>query len=151
MTDLNTAGVRYVVVGELALMRHGVDRATSDVGAVIAPDEANLAALLALVSRWNATRPDGTPLALDAVSPGRDISLSTLHGGLTLLSEPGSPLSFGELDARADERRIDGVPARICSLADLVALKRTAGHARDLADLSDLEAVHGALPDSRGG
>jgi hypothetical protein len=40
----------------------------------------------------------------------------------------------------------DGVPAPICSLADLVALKRAAGRERDIADLSDLEAAHGDLP-----
>jgi hypothetical protein len=41
---------------------------------------------------------------------------------------------------------VDGIPAPICSLADLVTLKRTAGRERDLADLSDLEAAHGELP-----
>jgi hypothetical protein len=150
LADLNGAGVRYVVVGGIALMRHGVERATRDVDAVIAPDEVNLAALRALVDTWGATRLDGSPLAPEAVSAGRDITLRTAHADLALLSEPGSPMSFSELDARADERRVDGVPARICSLADLVALKRTAGGERNRIDLSDLEAVHGPLPDSRG-
>jgi hypothetical protein len=48
------------------------------------------------------------------------------------------------VDRRA--KKVDGVPAPICSLADLVTLKRAAGRERDLADLSDLEAAHGELP-----
>lgn len=51
--------------------------------------------------------------------------------------------------ARAETRCIDGIEAPICSLADLVALKRSAGPDRDLIDLADLEAAHGDLPDSR--
>ena len=46
-------------------------------------------------------------------------------------------------------RRVDGVEAPICSLADLVALKRIAGRERDEVDLQDLETAHGELPDSR--
>jgi hypothetical protein len=34
----------------------------------------------------------------------------------------------------------------ICSLSDLVAMKRAVGRERDLADLSDLRAAHGELP-----
>ncbi|MGN6217282.1 MAG: hypothetical protein ACTHN7_10065 [Solirubrobacterales bacterium] len=43
-------------------------------------------------------------------------------------------------------QRVDGVEAPICSLADLVSMKRAVGRERDLADLADLEAAHGALP-----
>jgi predicted nucleotidyltransferase len=66
-----------------------------------------------------------------------------------VLAERLPPLSFAELSARAEIRRVDGVEAPICSLADLVALKRIAGRERDLVDLHDLEAAHGELPDSR--
>jgi hypothetical protein len=41
------------------------------------------------------------------------------------------------------------VEAPICSLADLVAMKRSLGRERDLVDLADLESAHGELPDSR--
>ena len=49
-------------------------------------------------------------------------------------------------ESRADVKRVDGVPAPICSLADLVTLKRAAGRERDIADLADLAAAHGELP-----
>lgn len=149
LDDLNRASVRYVLVGGIALIRHGVVRATRDVDAILAPDPENLERLRVLVAEWGATRPDGSPIPEDALVPGRTIHLATPHGELDLLAELLPPLSFAELSARAETRRVDGVEAPICSLADLVALKRIAGRERDLVDLHDLEAAHGELPDSR--
>lgn len=149
LDDLNRAGVRYVLIGGIALIRHGVVRATRDVDVVLAPELENLEHLRSLIAEWPATRPDGSALPDDAVVPGRTIHLSTPHGELDLLAELPPPLSFAELFARAETRRVDGVQAPICSLADLVALKRIAGRERDLVDLHDLEAAHGELPDSR--
>lgn len=147
--DLNRVGVRYVLIGGIALIRHGVVRATRDVDVVLAPEPENLERLRALIAEWPATRPDGSPVPDDAVAPGRTIHLATPHGELDLLAERLPPLSFAELSARSELRRVDGVEVPICSLADLVALKRIAGRERDLVDLHDLEAAHGELPDSR--
>jgi hypothetical protein len=97
LDDLNGAGVRYVLIGGIALIRHGVVRATRDIDAVFDPDPDNVHRIRSLVDQWGATRPDGP----------------------------------------------------ICSLADLVAMKRSAGRERDLVDLADLESAHGELPDSR--
>jgi len=149
LADLNSAGVRYVVIGGIALIRHGVVRATRDVDAVIAGEAENIARMRSLIDAWPATRPDGSPVPGESVAPGRTINLATPHGDLDLLSERSSPLSFNELLARAEVCRIDGVEAPICSLADLVALKRLASRERDLMDLRDLETAHGELPDSR--
>jgi len=149
LDDLNRAGVRYVLIGGIALIRHGVVRATRDVDVVLAPELDNLERLRALIIQWPATRPDGSAVPHDSIAPGRTIHLSTPHGELDLLAERPPPLSFAELSARADTRRVDGVETPICSLADLVALKRIAGRERDLVDLHELEAAHGELPDSR--
>jgi predicted nucleotidyltransferase len=150
LDDLNRARIRYVLIGGIALIRHGVIRATRDVDAIIAPDPENLERLRVLVAEWGATRPDGSPIPDDALVPGRTIHLATPHGELDLLAELLPPLSFAELSSRAETRRVDGVAAPICSLGDLVALKRIAGRERDFVDLHDLEVAHGELPDSRG-
>lgn len=151
LADLNGADIRYVLIGGIALIRHGVVRATRDVDVVVAPDPDNLRRLRSLIETWPATRPDGSPVSMEMVAPGRTINLSTPHGDLDVLAERPSPLAFEELVARAELRRVEGVEAPICSLADLVALKRIAGRERDLVDLRDLEVAHGELPDSRGG
>jgi predicted nucleotidyltransferase len=48
--------------------------------------------------------------------------------------------------ARADVKRIDGVEAPICSLADLVAMKRATGRGSDEVDLERLREALGELP-----
>ncbi|MHB8531932.1 MAG: nucleotidyl transferase AbiEii/AbiGii toxin family protein [Solirubrobacteraceae bacterium] len=66
LADLNRAGVRYVLIGGIALMRHGVVRATADIDAVLDPSEENFERLRAVIAEWGATRPDGSPLPPDA-------------------------------------------------------------------------------------
>ena len=149
LDDLNGAGIRYVLIGGIALIRHGVVRATRDIDAVFDPDPVNVERIRALVERWGATRPDGSPIPEDSIVGERTIHLATPHGDLDLLAENVASVGFSDLLSRAETRRVDGVEAPICSLADLVALKRIAGRERDQVDLADLEAAHGELPDSR--
>jgi hypothetical protein len=89
--DLNGAGVRYVLIGGIALIRHGVVRATRDIDAVFDPDPDNVERIRALVDRWGATRPDGSTLA-DLVAMKRSVGrerdlvdladLESAHGDL---------------------------------------------------------------------
>lgn len=146
LEDLNEAEVRYVLIGGIALIRHGVVRATRDIDAVFDPDPENVRRINSLVSKWGATRPDGSPIPDESIAADRSFHLATSMGDIDLVSEAVAGFSFEELSARAETRRVDGVEAPICSLADLVAMKRAVGRERDLADLADLEAAHGELP-----
>lgn len=147
LQDLNEAGVRYVLIGGIALIRHGVVRATRDVDAVFDPAPENLARIEALIAEWKATRPDGSPLPAAPIDPSRSLHLLIPFGELDLISEQVAGIRFSDLSARADTKQVDGVAAPICSLADLVTMKRAVGRERDLADLSDLRAAHGDLPE----
>lgn len=146
LEDLNEAQVRYVLIGGIALIRHGVVRATRDIDAVFDPAEGNVARIKSLASKWQATRPDGSPIPEGGISADRSIHLRTADGDLDLVSETAAGFRFDDLLARAEIKKVDGVEAPICSLADLVAMKRAVGRERDLADLADLEAAHGELP-----
>jgi hypothetical protein len=79
LRDLNESGVRYVIVGGLAVIRHGAVRATKDVDAAIAMDGENLARLEKLVARWQATNPDGSPLRTTKFAAGGMLPLRTPH------------------------------------------------------------------------
>lgn len=147
LADLNRAGVRYVVVGGIAVIRHGVVRATRDLDVVVAPDEQTATVLAGLMREWQATRPDGSPEERSAPAPGWPLHLRTVHGLVDILAEQTAPLDLEGLLSRSDTRRVDGVEAPICSLGDLVAMKRHSGRGSDLEDLSRLETAHGQLPE----
>ena len=147
LADLNGAAAEYVVVGGIAVIRHGVVRATKDLDVVVSTGDATPDVLSGLIGRWQATRPDGSPEDRRAPSPGWPLHLRTVHGLIDLLAEEAPPLDLAGLRSRADVREVDGTPAPICSLADLVALKRLGGRPTDLEDLRRLEAAHGDLPE----
>ena len=149
LRDLNEAGVRYVVVGGLAVIRHGAVRATKGVDVAVAMNSANLMCLVALVERWQATNPDGTPLRCGDLRAGGALALRTPHCFVDVLSEQLLPAAFAAVLARCDRKRIDGVEAPICSLADLVAMKRATGRGSDAVDLERLREAHGELPGDR--
>jgi predicted nucleotidyltransferase len=146
LRDLNGAGIRYVIVGGLAVIRHGAVRATKDVDAAVAMDADNLARLERLVGCWQATNPDGTPLRIATLAAGGVLALRTPHCLVDILSEQLLPAPFDAVLARADVKRIDGVEAPICSFSDLVAMKRSTGRSTDLLDLERLREAHGELP-----
>lgn len=146
LADLNRAEIRYVVVGGIAVIRHGVVRATNDLDVVVAADEVTATRLTGLIRTWGAKRPDGSPEDRALPSAGWPLHLRTEHG-LIVLADQSPPLDLEGLLSRSDERRVDGVPAAICSLADLVELKRRGARPTDLEDLRRLEIAHGTLPD----
>ena len=146
LRDAADAGLPFVVVGGIAVVRHGVIRATRDIDLVVEPSAEATAVLRELAVAWEATFASGAPLEIDRVVAGSLIPLATSFAYIDVLPESPSPLGYRDLAARAEVRHIDGVPAAICSLADLVALKRRAGRPRDKQDLEDLETVHGTLP-----
>lgn len=150
LADLNRTGVRYVVVGGIAVIRHGVVRATKDLDVIVAVDGPTEVAIDVLMSEWRATRPDGSSEDRRLPSVDWPLHLRTAHGLIDLLAEGVAPLDLSGLLSRADERRVDGVSAPICSLPDLVGLKRAGGRPTDLEDLARLETAHGSLPDPPG-
>lgn len=110
-------------------------------------DDENLSCLHGLVERWAATNPVGTALRRSELQAGGVLALRTPHCLVAILSEQLLPAPFEDVLARSDLKQIDGVLAPICSLADLVAMKRASGRGVDELDLERLREAHGELPD----
>ena len=149
---LNDAGVRYVVVGGLAVVLHGHARLTVDVDLVVDLDEGQaLRAIDALVGlglrprvpvnprdfadrsvreTWIRDRGMQVFSMFDPSNPMRMVDLFVDH-----------PVPFDELWSRSQEIELRDTIVRVASIPDLIRLKRLAGRPQDLADIEQLEAI----------
>jgi hypothetical protein len=142
----------YVVVGGLAVLLHGHLRATRDIDLVIAlgPDNCRKA-LAALASVGLRPR---LPVKFEdfADAEKRRDWYENRNMVVFPLWDPGNaqravdlfvkvPDETPQLFERAATRDIDGIPVRIASIPDLIAMKRSVGRPQDLDDIVALREI----------
>lgn len=113
---LAAARVRFVLVGGLALVLHGLDRLTADVDLVI-DLSAEFVRHMQVFSFWDSAN----------TRPAVDVMLA-------------SPVPFEDLWATASIMNIAGHEIRVASIEHLIRMKAAAGRAQDLADIERLQA-----------
>ena len=137
-------GVDFVVVGGLAVVFHGSTRITQDLDVCYSTEPANLEvlgqALIELEAKLFGIDED-VPFVPDAKALARTeiLTLATKHGKLDLLRSPAArPLPELRQGASWCRRGLRD-PRRLPE--DLIAMKQSAGRAKDLADIEELEAI----------
>lgn len=133
---LHVHDVRYVVIGGIAAIVHGVPRTTFDVDLLIEASEPNAGRLLkALDAAGIGSAALTTPQQLLAheITIFKDVVRVDVQ-----TSTPG--VSFEDAWHRRVEREVSGVPYWILSKPDLIAAKRAAGRPKDLEDVRVLES-----------
>lgn len=160
---LNRQQVRYVVAGGLAAIMHGVPRVTGDIDLIVdlRPEEA-AKAIGALVSLGLQS-----PLPVDPLQFA-DLQTRTswiTTKGMTVFSlfdpSPGGPtvdlfvehpIPFDDMMKRSVLMSLQGEDVRVCSVADLIALKEISARPLDIEDIRTLRALQsseGDQPPSR--
>jgi hypothetical protein len=154
---LNSAGVRYLVVGGIAVVLHGHLRTTADLDLVVQLERGNaLKAIRALTDLGYRPR---APVSAETFAD-EEVRESWLRDkGLTVFSLWSSraptlevdlfvtePFDFSEVYARALDVPLERTSARVVSLSDLIALKRQSGRPQDLEDISMLTALESHDP-----
>ncbi|MCP9491059.1 MAG: hypothetical protein MSC31_14475 [Solirubrobacteraceae bacterium MAG38_C4-C5] len=148
--------VDYVVIGGFAVIAHGVVRATKDLDICPSPAAENLRRLAALLRRLDARQAGVGDFAEDEMpydptrpedlALGGNFRLSTAAGDIDIMqwvSGIEADHAYATLAKRAIEVELDGIAIMVCSLGDLLTMKRAAGRAQDQQDLADLTAAHG--------
>jgi hypothetical protein len=150
------AGLRYVVIGGVAVNAHGVLRSTKDLDICPDPDRGNLECLASILRDLDAAQVgmedfDSAelpfdPTSVDDLAQGGNFRLTTSLGNLDIMQWisgiPGD-LAYSALARDAEVVELPGVDVPVSSLAHLRAMKRAAGRPQDLQDLADLAIAHG--------
>lgn len=147
---LKTHEINYLLVGGLAMNLHGVPRMTMDVDLVIALDASNIAKL-ANCAKELGLYPN-VPVNLEDLADAakREALFAEKHLiALPLISNTPAiptvdivihhPLDFQQAFTRAMQRDISGTPVMLASIEDMIAMKKAAGRAQDLSDITHLE------------
>jgi predicted nucleotidyltransferase len=153
LEHLKGEGVEFVLVGGLAVNAWGYLRATRDVDLVPDPSAANLEKLeTVLVALGGKVEVGGDLLAGTAIrtflrTGDRTLILTELGRVDVLQGLPQVP-GFSALKERAVDVDLDGLVLSVCSLEDLLAMKRTSDRPRDRDDVEALDAGrHGSAED----
>jgi hypothetical protein len=149
---LDGCGVRYAIVGGVAVNLHGIPRMTYDIDIVVPMDEATLRSChQAMLSLGLACR---LPLRLEALADPalREEYETDRNLRAVTFTDPNDPLR--EVDVIvAPSRDPDGVAARatvvsaggftvrVAGIDDLIAMKRLAGRKQDEADIEHLSRI----------
>jgi predicted nucleotidyltransferase len=159
---LNEAGVRYVVVGGLAVVLQGHARLTADVDLVVDLDESQALRVIETLAglglkprapvsprdfanrsireSWIRERGMQVFSMVDPSNPMRVVDLFVEH-----------PMPFEELWSRSRILALEDTTVRVASIPDLILLKRLAGRPQDLSDIENLEAIQKARQESEEG
>ncbi len=146
---LTEGGVKFVVVGGLAVNAWGVVRGTKDVDVVVASDPDNLDRVAEVAVQANGHIQAGEaflsskPSIALRLGAGEQVAIETDLGRLDIVQGLEGVPSYDELRANATETDVLGVTVAVCAFEDLRKMKRAAGRTRDLADLEDLDAARG--------
>jgi len=133
--SLSRHEVRYVVIGGIAAVLHGVPRATFDLDILIDPTAENAKRLLAALAAAGL----GTA-ALTSADEVLSNEITVFKDRLRIDVQTSTPgLGFADAWARRVEMQYEGQVFFVASRTDLIASKRASGRAVDLDDVRQLE------------
>jgi len=149
---LQDAGVRYLVVGGVAVVLHGHLRFTADLDLIVALDAANVRAAMSTLEALG-YRPRAPVPAEQFADPAtrrqwieeKGLAVFSLwspeHPATEVDIFVEEPFLFEEAYSRATRAEVGGAHITVASIPDLIALKRKVGRPKDIEDIAALEAI----------
>ena len=144
VSALNAGGVRFVVIGGVAVGAHGHIRATEDLDIIPDPNRENLDELGNVLVGLDARLASNPEIGIDpdvrrSLYQGRNLTVTTELGDLNIVQRmPGIP-TWSQLAGDAETTTLADQPVSVSSRAHLIAMKRARASLQDQADLEALE------------
>ncbi len=152
---LNEANVQYIVVGGLATVLHGYARFTADIDLVINLNQQEaIKAINTLTSLGLKPRVPVDPLEF-ANQETRESWVKDKNMLVFSFYDPDNPLiiidvfirepfPFDEMIKRSVKMKLGDVTVPVCSIIDLIEMKKIAGRPKDLEDIKYLQDLLGS-------
>lgn len=147
LATLHSHDVEFIVIGGIAGRVLGSPTMTNDLDICYARDNQNRVRLAAALKELGAQlrgAPPGLPFVLDeqTIAFGDSFTFDTTLGSLDCLGTPSGTRGYADLAANAHTQEfVDGVKTRLCSLDDLMRMKKAASRPKDLIELEVLSAL----------
>ncbi|MPZ22627.1 MAG: hypothetical protein GEU28_03605 [Dehalococcoidia bacterium] len=145
--------VRFVVIGGIAGQLHGSTSMTFDIDVCYERSRDNAERMAVALKEMNA-RPRGFPddlvfvLDADTIRLGDSFTFVTDHGEVDCLGTPSGTMGFDELERNAVTMDVGGLRLPVCSLNDLMRMKRAAGRPKDRIELEILGALRDEIEEA---
>jgi len=148
----NEEGVRYLVVGGLAMNLLGVPRVTYDIDILIDMEDDNISALMRLTKEWG-FKPKIPVNVMDFADQAKreewiatkNMKAFNLVNAKWALSEIDiiidAPVTYSGARKSAKKISVQGVSIPVISIDDLIKMKQAAGREMDKADVQYLKKV----------
>lgn len=150
--ELNNSGIKYVVIGGIAVNLYGYSRATGDLDMIISLTDAELEKFIQVVKKLNLV--SRLPVKLDdlANASKRDEWMHEKNMKVFSVYNPEDPIEHIDLMIHGSEKfdkiisnrvimKTDLITIPVPSFDDLIELKREAGRDRDLLDIKMLKKI----------
>lgn len=147
LRTLQEHGVQFLLIGGVAGRLWGSPSLTNDTDVCYATDPDNLERLARALRGLDAHLrgvDDDLPFTLDprTLASEQVLTFTTSAGALDILAMPAGTMGFDELMANAEYFDLgDGLVIAVCSLDDLIRMKRAAGRPKDRIEIEVLAAV----------
>ncbi|MEW5937711.1 MAG: DUF6036 family nucleotidyltransferase [Candidatus Thermoplasmatota archaeon] len=132
---LSKDDVRYLLIGGLASVLHGVPRTTADIDIAIDPSVKNLRACIKALTEIGLT--PGTDRIDEILGLGGTTFLN--DWAVDVLTSLPAPFKFEDLFGRCKTVVYEGVRIRVISLEDQIKILQTTKRRRDLEDAEHLQ------------
>ncbi len=156
-SKLNKAGVRYLVVGGLAVVAHGYLRFTAGIDLFIDPESVNLAKAVDVFTELGFKPRAPVEMKNFINAETRESWVREKNLKVFSLWNPASPrtevdifveppLPFEKAEMRSKTFEVDDqLKMRVVGLDDLIQMKLSAGRRKDIDDVENLRKVRAAL------
>ncbi|MGH7179310.1 MAG: DUF6036 family nucleotidyltransferase [Tepidisphaeraceae bacterium] len=136
LESLNSAKIRYLVLGGYAVNYYGYHRSTDDLDVWVAVDSENAHRLSNVLQSFGGFRASEVPSSM-FIERGKIFMFGRVPWRVDVLTG-SSGIEFEQCYSRRVTATLDGVTIPVLALEDLRANKLASGRNKDLADLDNL-------------